>query len=540
MKNISKTEKAYQELFKAPCPRAIDHFPICMMQDWSAIIEDVSEENIILSQFIKGKTGDRELNKTLIDETISVIESKIIKHLRRTEEGLTFYKTHKKNSVRILTFCVLGCKKILKEREKKKVGISKIKSLLTNLLLVYYYLMNIDANNATIQDYEERINKRWNNKKTDLIRIEESSPETVETAFDDDSFEIGEAFSQEEEEDIVMETEPPEVLFFDFMKNLEGDPKLTKIIQKVCSTTDKHDFTAECLHDRIYNIKELRHIVKLYLRKYTKWELTPELMDKFLLCSICHLIRELTALSKFDQIDGLEVFFRYYGEIFQVDKKTLEEKKRMGLKLLQDEKEEEPDKQVPQETMTHYPLSDSETIDEAKQIFEIVAATIDYAKLSPEEIVDKRSIAKSLLGITEEENTQWIENIPKVWKKETELQQFLALVILDEFKEMEYKQISSVGKQEPTETVQDTSRLKKAIVVLTFDVKNITQEERELLITFAEKCSLCAKEITLAECDKRTTLAEETVKKSPSEIKEIWESKPELRPCLAKELLGKN
>ncbi len=193
-----------------------------------------------------------------------------------------------------------------------------------------------------------------------------------------------------------------------------------------------------------------------------------------------------------DEYEGLisfkEIPPKYKGEIFQVDKKTLEDEKLRGFNLLQEEKEEDPDKQIPQETKTHYPLPDNEKIDETKEFFEKVAATIEYGKLTPEEIVDRRSIAKNLLGITEEENTQWIENIPKVWEKEVELQQFLAKVILDE--------ITKISLNEEKKGCESTKE-----DFLTEDV----------LSSHLEKCKECMKTIDLDDCAERTEFVKKTI-----------------------------
>lgn len=574
-------EEKHKELFIRKCPRPIrEPYTKCLHNIWKELIDDLQDIEQDLEKVIRGRKGNREVDPLLLNDILQDLEVKVRERLLESKKGIDFLKREGINGLKMVVYCVLNCGKLVNDFYKKSGRLGEKRVLLLHELLIYYYLRgDTQVTHSTIQEYEKiienrkKLKKEGRLKKRDYEDISILEDEEYETNNDDeDNFldawdgftrkneqPIVEKIEQREEledkiesiEENILDIEIPEVIFFDFTKIFEGDPILTKIIQSVCSTTDKHDFTcdvnseiyslvkvklihaflqrtelfndidftAECLHDGKFNIKQLRHTVKLYLRKYTKEELTPEILDKFLLCSICHLIRELTALSKFDQIDGLEVFFKYQGEIFKIDKKTLEEKKRRGLKLLQEEKKAESDKQLSQEKIIHHPLPDSEKIEDAKKIFEIVAATIDYDKLTPEEIVDKRSIAKSLLGITEEDNTQWIGNIPKVWKKETELQQFLALEILDGIDGLSNKENSVIRHEEKSSE------------------KSVINDEQ--IKQYKIKCDECKKTIDFDVCGKNSKIVLDNINRSKKDVQQLWIEREDLRPCIANELLRK-
>ncbi len=153
-----------------------------------------------------------------------------------------------------------------------------------------------------------------------------------------------------------------------------------------------------------------------------------------------------------------------------------------------------------------------------KEFFEKVAATIDYDKLSPEEIVDKRCIAKSLLGITDEENSDWIRNVPIIWKKEKELQPFLALVSLEE--------IEKIGL--------DVKQERDGLLIT--DITKETVKDNELLQQYFQQCQKCLETIDIGECAKRSERIAK-IEKNSDELQQLWEEREELRPCIANELL---
>lgn len=182
MKTIGKkTEQAYKEFFLCKCPRKRKGvFKECLMTDWHQLINELSDLPIQINQFIKGKKGDRKFFQEITEERIDDMETKVKKYLIRTKEGVAFYREGKEKAIKNLTFCVLGCQMLKKEHGKPKSNnLSKIKALLINMLLIYYYLVGEKSiSNATIQEFEERITQRLNKGKESLpVQLKETVDE---------------------------------------------------------------------------------------------------------------------------------------------------------------------------------------------------------------------------------------------------------------------------------------------------------------------------------------------------------------------------
>ncbi len=237
-----KTEKAYKELFGFTCPRPKKGiFVNCLMEKFGPLIEDLTKLTIYdrqqnplwLNQFIKGGKGDREFCKEIVDRYVSKIELEIKKHLRQTKEGIVFYKEGKDFAIKALTFCVLS-QKLMKERTKSKKPLSKIKTLLINFTLIYYYLLNDKSVcNASIQQFEEVILQKQRIQTTQNSPvISESNKEQIilkEDYYKDESIE--EVLERAIDEPmIISENKPPEnEIVLDQLPKIKVDFELSEL-----------------------------------------------------------------------------------------------------------------------------------------------------------------------------------------------------------------------------------------------------------------------------------------------------------------------
>jgi len=153
---------------------------------------------------------------------------------------------------------------------------------------------------------------------------------------------------------------------------LQGDENMTDAFQKICTDeevenkrcitcNETHDFysvasrklihlfiyqnnlfqkinlRSECLLEEQIDVTKLRRNVELLLRQEVEqWELTLKEKNKFVLCTICHLIRHFRLLGRLDAIDGLNVFFKFRGEIYNLSSVEIESEKTQvmnGLEL---------------------------------------------------------------------------------------------------------------------------------------------------------------------------------------------------------------
>ncbi len=204
------------------------------------------------------------------------------------------------------------------------------------------------------------------------------------------------------------------------------------------------------------------------------------------------------------------------GEIYELDQDTVLKKQKDALEFFKVEGELQ---KASREKMTHSPLPQNFRIEETKEFFEKVAVTIDYDKFTPEEIVDKRSIAKSLLGITENGNSDWIKNKTKIWKKEVELRQFLALEILDGMDGLSKKEKSVIRQEEKSSE------------------QSVIHDEQ--VKQYKIKCDECKKTIDFDVCGKNSKIILDNINRSRKDLQRLWREREDLRPCIANELLRK-
>ncbi|MHA1187578.1 MAG: hypothetical protein ACTSSK_12030, partial [Candidatus Heimdallarchaeota archaeon] len=240
-----KVEVEYRSLFSRECPRPVKVrnvnegetlFVTCLLERWQPLIQGVLKELLVdppkLNQLIKGRTGSRSFDQEKADMLLLIIETVVKKHLRKTEEGVQFYREGKNTAVKALTFCILGCQLI--RMAKEKWNLSNIKAKLINKTLVHYYLEGAaKISNAEMNDFEQFIVAREKKK--------EKKPNHV----------VRKKFVLEEEK-AVSDSEPDiesplllsrdklrKLSFFDIENYfLEGDEELTDALRKVCTNEE--------------------------------------------------------------------------------------------------------------------------------------------------------------------------------------------------------------------------------------------------------------------------------------------------------------
>lgn len=584
MKTIgTKTEQAYKEFFLCKCPRKRKGvFKECLMTDWQLLINELSDLPIQINQFIKGKKGDRKFCQDIVDKRIADMECKTKQLLVETEDGVAFYKNGRGRAIKNLTFCVLGCQMLKKEHRKpKSKKLSKIKVLLINMLLVYYYLVGEkNISNATIQEFEERILQRIEKRErlTQNIDQTEYINKRILTSTEDlnnqgsqldisdkDYLENWDELIQEEEETIEpidFDELPKEVLesldIFNVEEYfLEGDPEMTETLIDYCPKNEKKDVTcdvlddiywlaarkiihlfiyqnelfkeidlsAECLAEQTIDVTKLRRLVELFVRKNTSWELSKPEKNKFILCTICHLIRHFKLLGKLDTLDGIRAFFEYKGRIFQLSEKSLQQEQGEVINILQklepqvvgknDETIVAEITQLTQKDKTIPTLYDSDRIEDLKRFLGEVAQTVDYS-LVPTEIIQYKDKAKELIKPEEhDENFEWVDVIFQ-YKDDNIFLPFLAKVVLEKLQHIQ-EQGKNIKEESPTNTYP--------------------VEDKELLEETHQQCIECMKTIAIAECAKNKALVEKTSNKGLEAIQKLWTKDKQLRPCIANQLL---
>ena len=372
-----KVEQEYRSLFSRECPRPVKVrnvnegetlFVTCLLEKWQPLIQAVLKELLVdppkLNQLIKGRTGSRSFDQEKADTLLLTIETAVKKHLRKTEEGVQFYREGKNTAVKSLTFCILGCQLI--RMAKEKWNLSNIKTKLINKTLVHYYLEGATKiSNAEMNDFEQFIVAREKKK--------EEKPKLV----------VREKLVLEEKEK-VSECKPviesPLLLPRDKLATLtlftveehflEGDQEMTDAFQKICEdkvenkrciTCDEShefysvaarklihlfiyktdlfqniDFRANCLLEEQIDVTELRRKVELLLRQEVgQWELKPEEKNKFVLCTVCHIIRHVHLLKQLDSVDAINTLFKFRGEIYGMTNVDLNLEREQVMKDLQ-------------------------------------------------------------------------------------------------------------------------------------------------------------------------------------------------------------
>ncbi|MBK5113326.1 MAG: hypothetical protein KGD59_02460 [Candidatus Heimdallarchaeota archaeon] len=557
-------DELYFQHFGFHCPRPKkDDFLECLVCKFQSIIENLihmkvyDEKNkpIWINQFIKGRTGSRVFCKEIIDTYIAEVEKEVKKELRKTEEGIVFYRKHKGNVIRFLTFCVLN-QKIISERTKSKKSLSERKSKIIHLTLHTYHLEgDKSVSNATIQKIEELLIKR--EKKVVLQNEHETS--------DNNYLENWDEFTQEEEEPLeqsVLSDLSTRVLegmdIFNVEEYfLEGEPELTDTLINYCPKNEKKDITcnvfsdvywlgarkiihlfiyrnelfkeinlsAECLAQQEIDVTKLRRLVELFIRKNTSWELSKEEKNKFILCTICHLIRHFKLLGKLDSLDGIRAFFEYKGKIFQLSEKSIQQEQEEAVKMLQNlnpqviNNEEKTIvaevTQLPRRDEIIPTLHSSDRLEDLKVFLTEIAQKVDLS-LIPIEIIRYKEKAKELIKPDEyDEDFEWVDIISE-YRDDTEFLPFLAEVVIQKLQLVEEQKI-----KHEEETHIEVSPI----------------ENKELLEKTHRKCKECMKTIPLAECAKKKALVEKTANKGIEAMQKLWEKDKKLRPCIANQLL---
>jgi len=568
-----RVEEKYRSFFSRECPRPIkirdqdsgdDLFSDCLLVQWQPLIQDVLKELLVdppkLNQLIKGRTGSRSFDQVKADELLTTIETTVKINLRKTEGGVQFYREGKNTTVKALTFCILGCQLI--RMAKEKWNLSGIKAKLINKTLVHYYLEGATTiSNAELNDFEGFIVAREKNKdkQSSPIMPEVKPIEEEEEDNDEDDFSV---------------TSP---LLFprDKLKNLgivdvdyyflEGDQDLTDAFHKICTdeevenkrciTCDEtHEFysvasrklihlfiykndlfdsinlKADCLLEEQIDVTELRRRLELMLRQEVgHWELTQEEKNKFVICTICHLIRHFRFLGQLDTIDGIQSFFKFRGEIFNLSQVELASEKEQVMNDLDLRKPQVIGKVKPKKiTISHLPKQNEDSTQMNKSVpmkeellreqLDTLAKTIDLDVMVPIKIIEYQRKAKNLLDHAENKkltgsNYSWVD----VFLEHTHDKEFLPFLAKEVLRLEEEEQLEFVPAIEVSDEVIPKVQLLKE----------------------HKKCLECTKTIKVTDCLEKTAVVDQAYKKGNLAIQKIWNDREDLRPCIANELLRK-
>ncbi|MHA1811301.1 MAG: hypothetical protein ACTSYH_13380 [Candidatus Heimdallarchaeaceae archaeon] len=564
-----KVEEDYRLIFSRECPRPIKVkdmelddtlFKDCLFVCWQPLLQGVLEELLInppkINQLVKGKKGEKTFNKERTDELISTTETLVKKALRKTEEGVEFYKEGKKTAVKALTFCILGCQLLQIAKEKWKL--SNIKAKLINKTLVHYYLEGVtDISNATMNDYEILILEREKRMET------QSLPNMPEVKPVEEEINVEDNFSATSPLLLPRDKLKKLTLFDVDNYFLEGEEEMTDTIQRICTdeevknkrciTCDEShefyslasrklihlfiyktdlfeniNFNAECLLEEQLNVTELRRYLELFLRREgVNWGLTQKEKNKFVLCTVCHLIRHLKFLGQLDLADGIQTFFKFRGEIYNLSDVELEPEKVKAMTELDLDKPKIIGKEKPKEIIiSRLPkqeeqLSNPIQIDKAKKELlkdqlDTLGNELNLDSLVPTKIIDYKRKAKELLNpeeseITIEPNDSWID-VLIANMQDREFLPFLAKEALIRLEKEEKKE----------KMAKDSSLISD-----------------ELLEINQQKCNACMKNIEVNVCLEKTKIVEQAIQKSKKAVQKLWKDREDLRPCIANELLQK-
>jgi len=550
-----KVEVEYRSLFSRVCPRPV--------KVRNVLLVDPPK----LNQLIKGRTGSRSFDQEKADTLLLTIETAVKKHLRKTDEGVQFYREGKNTAVKALTFCILGCQLIRMANEKW--NLSNIKAKLINKTLVHYYLEGATKiSNAEMNDFEQFIVAREKKK--------EKKPDPV----------VRKKFVLEEEKS-VSDSEPDiesplllsrdklrKLSFFDVENYfLEGDEELTDALRKVCTNEEvknkrcitcdeSHEFyslasrklihlfiyknelfdsinlTADCLLEEQIDVTELRRRLELLLRQEVgQWELTQEEKNKFVLCTVCHLIRHFRLLGQLDELDGIQSLFKFKGEIYNLSEVEMESDRAQVMNELQLGEpqvigEAQPADvvvtQLPrQEKMSGFKGLNDTKLAELKTQLEMIAKRLDMASLTPIEIIEYKRKAKKLLNPKGGEETfppnySWID-VFLANSHDKELQPFLAKEALIRLEKEELKTKKKVEQQ--------------IIPQNNIDFENLNDESIEQYYELIEQCDTC--NYSQSECKDRKSGIRKTMFKNPKKLSAYWINNPKLQTCMAKVLVEK-
>jgi len=576
-----------------------DIFKDCLFKNWEPVITEIVKELCIdppkLNQIIKGRIGEREFNKEPLDELIALTETKVKAKLRVTTGGIDFYKEGKSTSIKALTFCILGCQLLQLANERWRL--SKIKTKILNVVLVHYYLDGINVTNATLQDIERNIEKRENTLKDnhEITLLKESFQEDdtfSETEEDNESFDI---FSHDidftegldKEEVDICPLESPLLLPRDKLKQLdlftiddyflEGDQELTDAFQKICSNEDceskrcitcdvSHEFyylaarklihlfiyknelfdginlSAECLMNEQIDISDLRRRMELFLRQTTEWKLSQQEMNKFILCTLCHLIRHFRLLGQIDMQSAIKSFFGFLGIIYQLPEqklRLLEQNlfEQLGLNDVVGGKHatQKSILQLLQESdlIPNLPHSPNNQEEKIKHYLQTLWNENPHLQSKTEE--EREEFHKKAKRVVRERRAI----LPSVWEQVEHLRPYLAYWLLQELnpKGSDLAQDKQLKTDQPQISKQPSVQKPPQMNVLSFNLKNISEEDIEQLYEIIVQCDSC----TASQGDCKNSKGDLRLKLSetPEKLSELWSNNPHLQTCIAKVLIEK-
>jgi len=574
---IKMTDKLYEEFFLELCPRKKELFEKCLFEEWQAIIEEFSTFKNS-NKFITGREGNRKIDVAFLNDELVKLETQIVERLLETESGMDFLEIKKRIPQMMLTFCCLGCQLPISDYRQGKYGKSKNKPHLLNETLYWYYLRNQEITNADLQLFETQIPTREKRNEKKIEKQTNSIPDHDYDIHDiiANSLLIAEPVEANTGEifDVNSVAVSPLSLARDKLKGisffdiedffLEGDQEMTDALLKTCTNCkDKHCITCDethefywlaarklihlflyqtdlfeqiplsvdCLIEEQIDITELRRKLELQIRQTVSWKLTIEEKNKFVLCTICHLIRHFKLLGQMDLLEGIQTFFKFRGKIYGITESDLVSERTEVLKFLQlDEPQvisEEPPKTIEvkhlprEEKMNHFTLSRNQRIEDLKSVFIPLVESIDYESLLPRTITTMRGKAKDLINPENKDASEndyaWVDVLKEHWHDE-ELRPFLAEQAL---MRMEMK--------EPRKQSSTTSES------LTFDPEKMLQTEKVFFQEVKEGCMKCSNDVLA--CGDILEQVKKTFKSGKKAIRALWKNNALLRSCIAKLLL---
>jgi hypothetical protein len=454
-------EAKHKELYIRKCPRPRGTMPTCLLEPWVAIIEELQQLDKDIHKIISGRKGKRTVNLELLNEILLPLEERVRERLLETEDGIVFLEQETHRGLKMVTYCVLGCQKIWLEFSKTSGKLSDMKAKLLNELFIRYYLQDEKhITNAMIQIYEQAILRRIEllregkleviNEEKQITSTEEREENELEEyaifsldeEVDEEDYLLNwEAFEREEEPQPMVEEVKADLIDF-----LRDDKNMNDTLLNFCPKNDLTcdvdsefyslvvvklihsflkkaqlfadiDLTAQCLQDGSYDVTALRGFVDLYVSQYGKeWDWTAERKDKFLLCSICHIVRHAVSLSKLNLIDGLEVFFSWKGELFKLNSKLLEVEKKSALELLQQGKPQ-PNNCTRTADASTVDISD-EQLERYRQLCQKCMKTVSFADCAKKVAVVEKAIV----------NGQKV--VQELWGKQEDLRPCIANKLL--------------------------------------------------------------------------------------------------------------
>ncbi|MHA1353614.1 MAG: hypothetical protein ACTSXA_04555 [Candidatus Heimdallarchaeota archaeon] len=575
MSLIRINDEIFFDFYLTECPRDRTLFKDCMFSDWKEIIEEFSQFKNS-NKFITGRAGNRKLDLIFLNDILIKVNNQIVERLLETEKGMDFLQLKKHVPQKMLTFCCIGCQIPIHDYRSKKLSQNKARIMCE--AIYNCFLKNSNVSNSDLQDFEQQISKREKKKeyskrsqKQDtglnlFSMLEEDTLDHSKTAIELE-FKLDNEIKSTIESPLLLSRDKLRKLSFFDIENyfLEGDEELTDALRKVCTneevknkrciTCDEtHEFyslasrklihlfiyknelfdsinlTSDCLLEERIDVTELRRRLELLLRQEVgKWELTQEEKNKFVLCTVCHLIRHFRLLGQLDQLDGIQSLFKFKGEIFNLSEVEMQSDRTQVMNELQLDApqvigEAQPDDvvvtQLPrQEKITGFKGLNDTKLAELKTQLEMIAKRLDMASLTPNEIIEYKRKAKKLLNTKEVEETfepdySWID-VFLANSHDKEIQPFLAKEALIRL------------EKEMNKEVNDNLEVTNEII------------PNKDLTAYHTKCLECTKTIKITDCLDKTAIVDKAIKKGKIAISKLWYDREDLRPCIANEILRK-